>query len=147
MFASTYPGPYAEEDDTRTTAALPAPSPPPRIHNRVTTARDLARALFRLEAAAAHQRWAVRTTGLSSPAARAVLGYLALARPGASLLAYPNGARHVEKDGWLDDTRATAAIAYLRRGARIVVVLAYRPGIAQSEARELGRRVSAIAFR
>jgi len=147
MFASTYPGPYAEEDDTRTTAGVPTPSPPPQVHNRVTTARDLARALFRLQAATAGQRWAERATGLSAPAARAALGYLALARPGASLLAYPTGARHAEKDGWLDDMRATAAIAYLRRGARIVVVLAYRPGIAQAEARELGRRVSAIAFR
>jgi hypothetical protein len=148
MFSSTYPGPYLVEDERRPASVpVPVPSPPPRYHSRVTTARDLARALFRLQAAAARQRWAVRDTGLSAPAAQAALAYLALASPGASLLAYPGGARHVEKNGWLDDVRATAAIAYLRRGNHIVVVLAYRPGISQSEARELGRRVSALAFR
>jgi len=147
MFASTYPGPYLEKDDARSPAAVPRPSPPPVRHWRVTTPRDLARALFRLQAAAARQRWAIRATGLSAPAARAALGYLALASPAASLLAFPPGARHAEKDGRLDDVRATAAIAYLRHGARIVVVLAYRPDISDAEARELGRRVSALAFR
>jgi beta-lactamase class A len=156
MFSSTYPGPYLLDDDekplhkprkgVRSPAAVPSPSPPPRSHTRVTTARDLARALFRLQAAAGGQRWAIRATELSAPAARAALGYLALAGPGTSLLTFPAGTRHAEKDGWLDDTRATAAIAYLRRGARIVVVLLYRPGVGEAEARELGSSVSKLAF-
>jgi beta-lactamase class A len=157
MFASTYPGPYAEEpeDDApptpkkpaRAPAAVPSPNPPPPAHNRVTTARDLARALFRLQAAAAGQRWAMRATELSAPEARAALGYLTLASPTTSLLAFPAGARHAEKDGWLDDVRATAAIAYLRRGARIVVVLIYRPGVSDAAAHALGRSISTLAFR
>ena len=64
-----------------------------------------------------------------------------------SLLAFPTGTRHAEKDGWLDDVRATAAIAYLRRGARIVVVLVYRPKVSGAAAVALGRSVSALAFR
>jgi beta-lactamase class A len=144
MFASTYPNAYLLEP-VRAPAGVPAPPP---VHLwRVTTARDLARALFRLQAAAAGQRWAIRATQLSAPAARAALGYLALASPSTSLLAFPAGARHAGKDGWLPNVRATAAIAYLKRGARIVVVLVYRPGLTDAEARALGRRVSALAFR
>jgi len=143
MFSSTYPGPYVDEQD-RMPASVGAP---PRIHWRVTTARDLARALFRLQAAAAGERWAIRATALTGPQARAALGYLALAAPAASLLDFPPGTRHVEKDGWLDDTRASAAIAYTRTGARIVVVLTYRPKISHAAARALGWRVSALAFR
>ncbi len=156
MFASTYPGPYLlepeeekpkQEPKRATQSSAGAPTPPPHHHTRVTTARDLARAFFRLQAAAAGQRWAILATGLSAPEAQAALGYLALASPDTSLLAFPAGTRHAEKDGWLDDTRATAAIAYLRRGARIVVVLVYRPGVTDSEARALGRSVSTLAFR
>ena len=157
MFASTYPGPYRvepeEEEEPKekpkraTQSPAGMPTPPPSRHTRVTTARDLARAFFRLQAAAAGQRWAILVTGLSAPEAQAALGYLALADPATSLLAYPAGTRHAEKDGWLDDVRATAAIAYLRRGARIVVVLLYRPGVTDGEARALGRSVSALAFR
>ena len=156
MFASTYPGPYRLEPERRSRRKSPReppsrrpgrPTPPPHRHTRVTTARDLARAFFRLQAAAAGQRWSILATGLSAPEAQAALGYLALAGPDTSLLAFPAGTRHAEKDGWLDDTRATAAIAYLRRGARIVVVLVYRPGVTDGEARALGRSVSALAFR
>jgi beta-lactamase class A len=136
MFSSTYPAPYAR---------TPSSTAPPHGW-RVTTARDLAGALFRLQAAAARQRWAVRATGLSAPAARAALGYLALAAPVTSLLTYPAASRHVEKDGWLETVHATAAIAYLRHGARIVVVLTYRPGNVHAQARALGARVSTLAF-
>ena len=156
MFASTYPGPYRlepeeekpkQEPKRATQSPAGTPTPPPSRHTRVTTARDLARAFFRLQAAAAGQRWSILATGLAAPEAQAALGYLALADPDTSLLAYPAATRHAEKDGWLDDVRATAAIAYVRRGARIVVVLVYRPGITDAEARALGRSVSALAFR
>jgi beta-lactamase class A len=142
MFSSTYPGPYSEEPER-----MPASAAPPRVNWRVTTARDLARALFRLQAAAAGQRWAIRATALTGPQARAALGYLALATPAPSLLEFPPGVRRVEKDGWLKDTRASAAIAYTPRGARIVVVLTYRPAIDHAAVRALGARVSALAFR
>jgi beta-lactamase class A len=146
MFSSTFPAPYLLESELKG-RRTPSAVAPPRVTWRVTTARDLARALFRLQAAAVGQRWAIRVTALSAPAARAALGYLALASPSTSLLTYPAASRHIEKDGWLDDIRATAAIAYLRHGSRIVVVLTYRPGISHAEARALGARVSALAFR
>jgi hypothetical protein len=44
-----------------------------------------------------------------------------------------------EKNGWLSDTRLTAAIVYGSRGPVIVVVAAYRPGLKAPEARRLGR--------
>lgn len=146
MFDSTYPGLYADEPKRGTQARAGEPTPPPQHHTRVTTARDLARALFRLQAAAADQSWAIAQTELSAPEARAALGYLALADPGPSLLEFPPGTRHAEKDGWIDDVRASAAIVYAKRGARIVVVLADRPGITQGEARALGREVSRLAY-
>ena len=51
-----------------------------------------------------------------------------------------------EKDGWLKDTRGTAAIVYLKTRAEIVVVLTYRPGITLTESRTLGAAVSKLAF-
>ena len=49
------------------------------------------------------------------------------------------------KEGWISDLRASAAIVY-GRTPRIVVVLAYRPGITEAEARALGRRVAALTL-
>jgi beta-lactamase class A len=147
MFSSTYPGPYVEDEDgppRRLAWSGPADNP----HWRVTTARDLARALFRLQAAAAAQRWAVRTTGLSARSARAMLSYLALAAPQTSLFGLAPDMRRAEKDGWVDDVRASAAIVYAQQRPRIVVVLAYRPDkIDAAEARELGRRVALLHLR
>ena len=46
-----------------------------------------------------------------------------------------------EKNGWLSDTRTTAAIVHRRGRATIVVVELYRPGVTYAEAKRLGRRV------
>ena len=46
-----------------------------------------------------------------------------------------------EKNGWLSDTRTTAAIVYRGGRATIVVVELYRPGVTYAEAKQLGRRV------
>jgi len=126
MHSSTYTGPY------RAGTSYDAPKPPPLETGRVTTARDLGRALYRLQ----RQR---------SPELR----YLRLAWAGSSILrgGLPARTPVAEKDGWLDDMRASAAIAYLPRGPKIVVVLAYRPGLTKSEARRLGRRVGLLAAR
>ena len=51
------------------------------------------------------------------------------------------GATVAEKNGWLSDTRTTAAIVYRRGRATIVVVELYRPGVTYAEAKRLGRRV------
>ena len=46
-----------------------------------------------------------------------------------------------QKQGWLDDVRITAAIAYTARGPRIVVICAYAQDLALRTAAALGRRV------
>lgn len=153
MFSSTFPEPYllapAKKPKPEKDPDPPALRKPMAVggHTRVTTARDLARALFRLEAAATGQAWAAAGVGLTPAQARAALGYLALAAPGNSLLAFPAGSVHAEKDGWLQDVRATAAIVFRGKEVRIVVVLAYRPGVTLGEARALGAEVSRVAFR
>ena len=134
-----------------TATGVDAPKPPPHGHLRVTTARDLGRALYRLQAAAVGNRTALRQTALTkSGAARLVLlldperggGNLGLLRP------WLDSAHVVEKNGWLEDTRITAAIVYRPTGATIVVVEAYRPGLSRNEATALGRRaLEAIGLR
>jgi hypothetical protein len=52
-----------------------------------------------------------------------------------------HGVAIAEKNGWLSDTRITAAIVYRDAGPLIVVVEAYRPGLPRYEARSLGRDV------
>ena len=143
MFSSSYPGPYR----IGTTKGDVVKEPPPLPTSRVTTARDLGRALFRLAAAAARQRWALRTTGLTPAGARAALGYLSLCSRGTSVLSLPPGAFAAEKDGWTHETHASAAVVYLHGAERIVVVLVYRPGLTFLEARDLGAAVSRLALR
>jgi hypothetical protein len=52
-------------------------------------------------------------------------------------------ARVAEKNGWLSDTRTTAAIVYRGGHATIVVVELYRPGVTYAEAVRFGRDVVA----
>jgi beta-lactamase class A len=139
MTSSTYPGPY------RATTAYRPPGP----HIRVTTARDLGRALHRLHAGAHGSAQALRLLGLSRGQAAAALRVLASAQPvrdNAGLLRPSlRGATVAEKNGWLSDTRTTAAIVYRGGRATIVVVELYRPGVSAVEAKRLGRRVLAAA--
>jgi beta-lactamase class A len=139
MTSSTYPGPY------RATTAHRPPGP----HTRVTTARDLGRALYRLHAGAHGSEVALARLGLSGGQAAAALRVLASAQPvrdNAGLLRpWLTGATVAEKNGWLSDTRTTAAIVYRGGRATIVVVELYRPGVTAAEARRLGRRVLAAA--
>ena len=129
MASSTYPGAYR----AGTAAGGDAPKPPAHGHTRVTTARDLGRALYRLQAAALGNRAALRATALTRHQAR--LGLWVLLDPerlgdNLGLLRPSLGRAHVvEKNGWLSDTRITAAILYRSGRATIVVVEAYRPGL------------------
>jgi hypothetical protein len=137
MDASTYTGEY------RVGTALGAP---PRVSGRVTTARDLGRALFRLHAAALGRPFALAATKLTRREARAALGYLlsfdrAEANRGLLPLRYPTA----EKNGWLNDAQHTAAVVYGPRGPKIVVLLTYRPGLGPVDARALGTRVYRLA--
>ena len=135
MSSSTYPGPY------RATTAWRPPGP----HTRVTTARDLGRALYRLHAGAHGNVQVLRQLGLSRRQAVAALRVLASTQPvrdNAGLLRpWLPGAVVAEKNGWLSDTRTTASIVYRGGRATIVVVELYRPGVTYAEAKRLGRRV------
>ena len=118
---------------------------PPGPHTRVTTARDLGRALQRLHAGAHGDRRALAQLGLTGRQAVAALRVLASAQAigdNAGLLRpWLPGATVAEKNGWLSDTRTTAAIVYRGGRATIVVVELYRPGVTYDEAKRLGRRV------
>jgi hypothetical protein len=138
--ASTYPGPYR----AGTSAAADAPRPPSHGHTRVTTAHDLGRMLYAFQAAAAGNRYVQRTTGLSRTQARRGIALLVHSVRGGLLEPYFS-APVAHKEGWISDLRASAAIVY-GRTPRIVVVLAYRPGITAAEARALGRRVAALTL-
>ena len=139
MTSSTYPGPY------RATTAWRPPGP----HTRVTTARDLGRALHRLHAGAHGNAAALRQLGLSRRQAAVALRVLASAQAvgdNAGLLRpWLRGATVAEKNGWLSDTRTTASIVYRGGRATIVVVEVFRPGITYAEAKRLGRDVVAAA--
>jgi hypothetical protein len=115
----------------------------------VTTARDLGRALYRLHAGAHGDARVLRLLGLTRRQAVAALRVLASAQPigqNAGLLQPWLGATTVaQKNGWLSDTRMTAAIVYQDSRATIVVVEAFRPGITYAEAKKLGRDVLAAA--
>src|SRR5918995_3790816 len=137
MTSSTYPGPY------RATTAWRPPGP----HSRVTTARDLGRALHRLHAGAHGHARVLRLLALSRRQAIAGLRVLASAQPvrdnrGLVRPAVP-GATVAEKNGWLSDTRTTAAIVYRGERATVIVVEVYRPGITYAQAVRLGRDVVA----
>lgn len=139
MTASTYPGPY------RATTAYAPPGP----HTRVTTARDLGRALYRLHAGANGDARVLRLLGLSRRQAIAGLRVLASAQPvgdNAGLVRpWIRNGIVAEKNGWLSDTRTTASIVYRGGRATIVVVELYRPGVTYAEAKRLGGDVLAAA--
>lgn len=139
MTSSTYPGLYRAGTSAR----------PPGWHTRVTTPRDLARALFRLHAAALGRGWALRATGLTRGQANTgrtiLLGAQPLGDNAGLLRRWLHGARLAQKSGWISDTRMTAAIVYRSTGPVIVVVAGYRPGVTLNEAQRLGRDVIAAA--
>ncbi|HZG36570.1 MAG TPA: serine hydrolase, partial [Gaiellaceae bacterium] len=140
MHASTYPGPYRA-----TTSRLDAPKPPPHRSTRVTTARDLGGALYRLHAAAVGNRLAQRRVGLTPHQARLALSVLlAPERAGDNVgLLRPWLGRMLvaEKNGWLSDLRTTASLLYRRGAPLIVVVEAWSPTLRAGAARRLGREV------
>ena len=138
--ASTYPGQYRA--GTSAVAVADAPRPPAHGHTRVTTAHDLGRILYAFQAAAAGNRYVMRTTGLSQAEARRAIALLVHSVRGGLLEPYFS-APVAHKDGWISDLRASAAIVY-GRAPKIVVVLAYRPSITEAEARALGRRVATL---
>jgi hypothetical protein len=132
MWSSTYTGPYR----AGTSRAFDAPRQPHLSTGRVTTAHDLGRALFALQA---------RRAGLTEHEADYGLALLRRSIPVGEneglLRPWLRGIPVAEKNGWLSDTRITAAIVYRPSGPLIIVVEVNRPGLPRYEARALGRDV------
>jgi beta-lactamase class A len=132
MWSSTYTGPYR----AGTSHSLDAPRQPRLSTDRVTTAHDLGRALFALQSRHA------RLTRHESDYALALLRRSIPVGDNQGLLRpWLHGVAVAEKNGWLTDTRITAAIVYRPAGPLIVVVEVNRPGLPRYEARALGREV------
>ena len=148
---STFPGEYIV--GTELQPALPAPgagASPPGVSRRVTTAEDLGRMLYSLQAAAVGLPAARAQTGLTTHQARLALGWLLASQQrgdNVSLLAGgAAGAPIAQKNGWINSARHGAGIAYTPRGPVIAVVLSYDArGVSLSQGRTLGNRVAALA--
>jgi beta-lactamase class A len=141
--SSRYPGAYR--------IGTAVDEQPPLATGRVTTARDLGRALSAIAQAASGDRATAHRVGLNTRAARYALGLLLESErqgvnTGLVAGALPPGTPIAQKNGWITDVRDTAAIVYGRRGPRIVVVLAYRAGLSTEAAGALGRAVVRAAF-
>jgi beta-lactamase class A len=143
MWSSTYPGPYRAGS-----SLADAPKPPPQNHWRVTTAHDLGRALWRLQAGAFGNRYAQSLSGLTRQESELALRLLLSADPrgenaGLVRQSFP-GTPIAQKNGWISDTRATAAVIYFTRGPKIAVVVVFKPDLASASARMLGRRFARL---
>lgn len=140
--SSTFTGPYEVEPY----ADADQPLPLPVLTYRRTTAHDLGRILYALQAAALGRPEAARRTHLSRHEARVGLGLLlSSVRSGdnAGILRPPGPA--AQKHGWTTTVRHTAAILYEPRGPKIVVVLTFRPDeVSYTDSLALGRRVLAL---
>lgn len=136
---STYPGGYCVG-----TSRTPSPLAPPAVSARTTSAADLGQVLATLHAAAAGNRRAQSSSGLSQHEARVAIGLLLDSGPAGDNAGLfrpwlPPGLPVAQKHGWLSTARHTAAIVYGRRGPVVVVLLTYGDGLTLRAAQELGR--------
>lgn len=129
----------------------PATAPPPLDTSRYTTAQDLGRMMYALQASAVGRPRARQETGLSPPQARLVLGLLLRSEQrldNRSLFSggLPRGTALAQKNGWLRRARGGTAIAYVSSGPMIMSLLATRQsGVSLGEVQALGSRQAAIA--
>ena len=148
---STYPGCYLIEDELQPRLPAGGVSATPTWSTRHTTARDMGRMLFALQAAAVPTPAGRRQTGVDALRARLLLGLLLTAEQvgaNASLFTggLPPGTPVAEKNGWRKQEQHGAAIAYTRRGPIIMVVLTQRAGLADlADARAIGAAVARAA--
>ena len=147
--ASTFTGPYIVGTAR---AAATVHAAPPRVSQRVTSARDLGRMLATLHAAAAGVPAARRGTGLTAHQARLGLGLLLASEQrgdNRSLLAAgAGGAPVAQKNGWLRAARHGAGIIYSPSGPAVAVLLTYdAAGVSRTSAAGLGARVARAARR
>jgi hypothetical protein len=139
--ASSYPGPYRVG-----TSRSSVPPALPLVSARTTSAADLGRLLAAVHAAAAGNRRAQSSSGLSEHEARVGLALLLDSEPGgpnAGLFRpwLPAGTPAAQKHGWISSARHSAAVVYGARGPVVVVLLTYRDGLTLRAAQVLARRV------
>lgn len=140
---STYPQDYLVG-----TALADVVDQPPLVSGRVTTAHDLGRLLWVLQAGAAGNAAALRATGLDAARSAYALRLLLASELRANNVGLvrpfvPASTPVAQKNGWIHDARHTAAIVYGPTGPKIVVVLTYAPNLNLATARGLGRAVMA----
>ena len=150
--SSTYTGCYIVGTELQPSMpAAPATSSPPLNTQRYTTAQDLGRMMFSLQAAAVPTPGARRETGLSTKQARQIIGLLLSSQQtgeNRSLLAAgaPAGTPIAQKNGWLGSARLSAAIAYAGTGPVIVTIAQYSGGgVSLASAQRLGSDVMSAA--
>lgn len=146
--SSTYTGCYIAGTGLQPEMpSAPATSSPPLNTQRYTTAQDLGRMMFSLQAAAVPTQRARAETGLSAKQARQILGLLLSSQQtgeNRSLVAggAPRGTPIAQKNGWLGSARLSASIAYLTSGPVIVTVAEYSGGgVSLASAQRLGADV------
>jgi Beta-lactamase enzyme family len=145
--SSTYPGEYRVGTSSNAT-----PSQPPLRTSRVTTARDLASIMRAIHLAATGRPAGLDATGLRAATARALLRALLDSDSGgdnAGLVRPHLSARTpvAQKNGWLSDSRSTAAIVYDENGPAVLVVLTFRSGgLGLAQAQSLGANVARVAL-
>lgn len=150
---STYPGCYLIEDELQPRLPDGGVVSAPTWSNRHTTARDMGRMLFALQASAVPTPAGRRHTGIDPLRARLLLGLLLTAdQAGANASLFsgglPPGTPIAEKNGWRKEEQHGAAIVYTRRGPVIMVVLTQRAGRADlADARAIGAEVARAAVR
>jgi beta-lactamase class A len=147
---STFTGGYIVGTSFPGSATTRGTAEPPATSSRVTTARDMARLLFTLHAAATGRRDALNATGLTLHQARIGLAMLLDSEQrgdNRSLVAgaAPAGTPIAQKNGWIRRARHGAAIIYGPDGPRIVVALTYsEAGVSLEQARRTATAAARI---
>ena len=149
---STYTGCYIIGTDLQPAMPdAPATSSPVLETSRYTTAQDLARMMFAIQASAVGSPGARRQTGLTTRQARLMLGLLLDSQQqldNVSLFAggLPPRVPLAQKNGWLRAARGGSAIAFQPTGPVIMTLVAHSTsGVSLASARSLGNREAAIA--
>ena len=143
---STYPGEYRVG-----TAHRAAPTQPPLVSQRTTSARDLGRVLITLHAAAAGNATAQRAAGLTEHEARVGLALLLDSEPVADNIGLfrpwvGTSLPMAQKQGWISSARHNAAIVYGPKGPVVVVLTTYQDGLTLALAQKLGQKVIIAAL-
>lgn len=143
--SSTYTGCYIVGTELQPQMpSAPATASPPLNTQRYTTAQDLGRMMFALQASAVPTPGARGETGLSSKQARQIIGLLLSSQQtgeNRSLVAAgaPTGTPIAQKNGWLGSARLSASIAYLPSGPVILTLAEYSGGgVSLATAQQLG---------